>query len=159
MVMVMRLRPVSVGVLVPMGAVIRRLVALVGTGVCIAIFVRMARAGFMMRALVLGYRARLLQEALRIGAEPCPAARRAEQVGLAAVLQAVWAGGDDGHAADRVDVRHGQKSDRANTAISSSTTLGNSLSSRRAASVTQWSRCRLRTFKPSELRAARTADT
>ena len=159
MVVLMRLGPVSVGVLVPMVAVVRRLVSVVVAGVCAAIIVRMAFAVFVMCAVVLGDRARLFQEALRIGAEPGPAACRAEPVGLAAVLEAVRAVRRDGHAADRVDVRHDQKSERPNTAISSSTTVGNSLSSRRAASATQWSRCRLSTLRPSELRAARTADT
>ena len=123
-VVVMRLGPVSMGVLVPMAAVVRRLVSVVVAGVWAAILVRMARGVFVMCAVVLVHRARLFQEAHRIGAEPGPAACRAEPVGLAVVLQAVRAVRRDGHAADRVDVRHDQKSERPSTAINSSTTRG-----------------------------------
>ena len=80
------------------------------------------------------------EESLRMIAEPGPAPRRAEPVGGAAVLHPVRAIRRHGHAADRVDVRHGQMLVRASTAISSLTTRGRSSPSSRAASATQWSR-------------------
>lgn len=98
------------------------------------------------------------QEVFRVVAEPGPAPRRAEQVGGAAVLYAVRAVRRHGHAADGVDVCHGQMLVRLSTAISSSTTRGRSSPSSRAASATQWSRCRFRTCSPSAFRAARTAE-
>ena len=80
------------------------------------------------------------EESLRMIAESGPAPRRAEQVGRTAVAHPVRAIRRHGHAANRVDVRHGQMLVRASTAISSLTTRGNSSPSSRAASATQWSR-------------------
>ncbi len=80
------------------------------------------------------------EESLRMIAESGPAPRRAEQVGRTAVAHPVRAVRRHGHAANRVDVRHGQMLVRASTAISSLTTRGNSSPSSRAASATQWSR-------------------
>ena len=80
------------------------------------------------------------EESLRMIAESGPAPRRAEQVGRTAVAHPVRAIRRHGHAANRVDVRHAQMLVRASTAISSSTTRGNSSPSSRAASATQWSR-------------------
>ena len=80
------------------------------------------------------------EESLRMIAESGPAPRRAEQVGRTAVAHPVRAVRRHGHAANRVDVRHGQMLVRASTSISSLTTRGNSSPSSRAASATQWSR-------------------
>ncbi len=80
------------------------------------------------------------EESLRMIAESGPAPRRAEQVGRTAVAHPVRAIRRHGHAANRVDVCHGQMLVRASTAISSLTTRGNSSPSSRAASATQWSR-------------------
>ena len=80
------------------------------------------------------------EESLRMIAESGSAPRRAEQVGRTAVAHPVRAVRRHGHAANRVDVRHGQMLVRASTAISSLTTRGNSSPSSRAASATQWSR-------------------
>ena len=80
------------------------------------------------------------EESLRMIAESGSAPRRAEQVGRTVVAHPVRAVRRHGHAANRVDVRHGQMLVRASTAISSLTTRGNSSPSSRAASATQWSR-------------------
>ena len=113
-------------------------VVLVGPAMPVVLVVlRIAMAAVIVVCMLAVQRGR---EALRIVLEPVPAARRAEQVGVIAVLHPVRAVRRHGHAADGVDVRHGQMLVRARTAFSSSTTRGSSLPSSRAASATQWSR-------------------